>query len=65
MSLRFGVSYLYSVVPKMRDRRPDRIVALTDVIAGAQLDGLLLSSPANIRYLTSKADILLAPGWRR
>src|SRR5215469_14316865 len=36
----------------MRDRRPDRIAALTDVIASSQLDGLLLSSPANIRYLT-------------
>jgi Xaa-Pro aminopeptidase len=36
----------------MRDRRPDRIAALTDVIANSQLDGLLLSSPANIRYLT-------------
>ncbi len=36
----------------MRDRRPGRIAALSDAIGAAQLDGLLLSGAANVRYLT-------------
>jgi len=34
------------------DRRPARIAALADVIARAGLDGLLLTSAPNIRYIT-------------
>ncbi len=36
----------------MTDRRPDRIVALRGAIERAQLDGLIISGLANIRYLT-------------
>lgn len=36
----------------MRDRRSDRLAALTEALVAAQLDGILLSSPPNIRYLT-------------
>jgi Xaa-Pro aminopeptidase len=36
----------------MRDRRPDRIAALSAALGAAQLDGLLLSGTANVRYLT-------------
>jgi Xaa-Pro aminopeptidase len=34
------------------DRRPQRLAALVDVLTGAHLDGLLLTSLPNIRYLT-------------
>ena len=36
----------------MADRRPARLAALVDAISAAHLDGLLLTSLPNIRYLT-------------
>lgn len=36
----------------MADQRPARLAALRDALERAALDGLLLGSPANIRYLT-------------
>jgi Xaa-Pro aminopeptidase len=36
----------------MPDRRPQRVAALAEAVAGAGLDGVLLTSPPNIRYLT-------------
>jgi Xaa-Pro aminopeptidase len=36
----------------MRDRRAERIAALTAALESAQLDGILLSGGPNIRYLT-------------
>jgi Xaa-Pro aminopeptidase len=34
------------------DRRPQRVAALADALGAIGLDGVLLTSPANIRYLT-------------
>jgi Xaa-Pro aminopeptidase len=36
----------------MSDQRPRRIAALADGLTSAHMDGLLISSPANVRYLT-------------
>ncbi len=36
----------------MSDQRPRRIAALADGLTVAHMDGLLVSSPANVRYLT-------------
>ncbi|HET9453729.1 MAG TPA: aminopeptidase P family protein [Gemmatimonadaceae bacterium] len=36
----------------MTDRRAARIAALADGLTSAHMDGLLVSSPANVRYLT-------------
>lgn len=36
----------------MTDLRPRRLAALADGIAAAHVDGLLVSSPANVRYLS-------------
>ncbi len=38
--------------PLVADRRPARLAALVDALLGAHLDGLLVSSLPNIRYLT-------------
>ncbi len=50
----------------MADRRPDRIEALLRRLAGGGLDALLVSHPANIRYLTgftgSAGLFLASPG---
>lgn len=49
----------------MTDRRPERLRALVDAIAGDHLDALLLTSLPNIRYLTgfsgSSALVLVTP----
>jgi Xaa-Pro aminopeptidase len=34
------------------DRRPERLAALIDALEGAHVDAVLLTGPANIRYLT-------------
>lgn len=36
----------------MTDQRPRRLAALADGLTSAHMDGLLVSSPANVRYLT-------------
>jgi len=36
----------------MADARPGRLAALADGLTAAHLDGLLVTSPANVRYLT-------------
>lgn len=36
----------------MTDQRPRRIAALADGLTSAHMDGLLVSSPANVRYLS-------------
>lgn len=36
----------------MADPRPARLAALTDGLTSAHIDGLLVTSPANVRYLT-------------
>ena len=36
----------------MADRRPERLAALIDALEGAHVDGVLLTGPANIQYLT-------------
>jgi Xaa-Pro aminopeptidase len=58
------------------DRRPQRIAALADAVAGLGLDGVLLTSPPNIRYLTgfsgssalafvtARRDVLLVTDFR-
>ena len=49
----------------MTDRRPARLEALTSAVAAAHLDGLLLTSLPNIRYITgfsgSNALVLVTP----
>ncbi|MGH7637410.1 MAG: M24 family metallopeptidase [Gemmatimonadaceae bacterium] len=59
----------------MADPRPARLAALTDGLTSAHIDGLLVTSPANVRYLTgfsgssallfvSQRDVLLITDFR-
>lgn len=59
----------------MPDPRPTRLAALTDGLTSAHIDGLLVTSPANVRYLTgfsgssallfvTQRDILLITDFR-
>ena len=60
----------------MGDRRPQRVAALADTVAGMGLDGVLLTSAPNIRYLTgfsgssalafvtARRDVLLVTDFR-
>ena len=59
----------------MADPRPARLAALTDGLTSAHIDGLLVTSPANVRYLTgfsgssallfvTQRDVLLVTDFR-